>query len=548
MVKYEINEKLNGIEIWFSPRPENEVLETLKGAGFRWHRMKKLWYAKQTPERLELAKSLSEGGKTVAIKTKNKENKLVSLWNRCKTDDISRERNMEIGGRYCDTKAIAAETRKHIKERFPEIKFSCRIGSGGWASANEVNFYFKQSPYEKDSVYFEAIRDYVKAWLWSFNYDNSDLMTDYFDRGFYEEISTWDYEVVEPTEAQLQDMADFDKEMEKAEEEKRAEEERKYQEYLKEQEEQKKLWEERERIAKAKAEEINDNVEVKDLDEKYVLEGEMLCGIGKECSLAEVREEGRRNSKKETVLIKREIHFSDERIYDNFCEMFLYDWEFLAGFGGTGTFDERVTDENIQLLTTSQRSDVKWILWDCVAVFLNGELKLVIDPEGYSYARYVNEVVGELTRTTIEDEEKEGKDKPEFHFPEPVAEQAEGLEVGKTYSMIKLNPWTLMSERTDFKLEGKELTSYAQYKNSLRLRFTIKGKRNLQECFIHDGSETIIIPGEAPSAPADIAKRIINENMYEDLTSGMNAKTFLVNMVRFYEAQDIKPVINTLQY
>lgn len=222
MTRFEINKELNGIEVIFESKPAQAVIDSLKSNGFRWHRVKKLWYAKNTKERLALVESIT-GTKRETEKENKEASPLPSLWNRCKTDSIPEH------CRTADTKTVAAETRKHIKERFPEIKFSCRIGPGGWAAANEVNFYFKSAPFEKDSIYFEAVRNYVKAWLWSFNYDNSDSMTDYFDRNFYENISTWDYEVSEPTEAQKADMEDFERQNEKAkeEEEKRREDQNK---------------------------------------------------------------------------------------------------------------------------------------------------------------------------------------------------------------------------------------------------------------------------------------------------------------------------------
>mgnify|MGYP004718904905 FL=1 len=54
-----INKEFNGIELTFEGKPAEEIREAMKAAGFRWHRMKKLWYAKQNPERMELAKKLS---------------------------------------------------------------------------------------------------------------------------------------------------------------------------------------------------------------------------------------------------------------------------------------------------------------------------------------------------------------------------------------------------------------------------------------------------------------------------------------------------------
>lgn len=54
-----INNELNGIELTFAEKPADAIREAMKEAGFRWHRLKKLWYAKNTPDRMALAKKLS---------------------------------------------------------------------------------------------------------------------------------------------------------------------------------------------------------------------------------------------------------------------------------------------------------------------------------------------------------------------------------------------------------------------------------------------------------------------------------------------------------
>lgn len=57
MLQITKNEEKNGIELKFDGKPEAEVLTALKQNGFRWHRAKKIWYAKETPERIKLAES-----------------------------------------------------------------------------------------------------------------------------------------------------------------------------------------------------------------------------------------------------------------------------------------------------------------------------------------------------------------------------------------------------------------------------------------------------------------------------------------------------------
>lgn len=54
-----INNQFNGIELTFAEKPSAAIRDEMKAAGFRWHGQKKLWYAKNTTERMTLAQKLS---------------------------------------------------------------------------------------------------------------------------------------------------------------------------------------------------------------------------------------------------------------------------------------------------------------------------------------------------------------------------------------------------------------------------------------------------------------------------------------------------------
>ena len=60
MATYAINEQFHGIEVSFDSKPAKAVLDALKSAGFRWHNVKRLWYAKQTDSRLQLVRSITD--------------------------------------------------------------------------------------------------------------------------------------------------------------------------------------------------------------------------------------------------------------------------------------------------------------------------------------------------------------------------------------------------------------------------------------------------------------------------------------------------------
>lgn len=56
---YTLNNEKNGVEIYFTEKPSEEVREQLKTLKSRWSRNKKCWYAKQSEETISLAKQLA---------------------------------------------------------------------------------------------------------------------------------------------------------------------------------------------------------------------------------------------------------------------------------------------------------------------------------------------------------------------------------------------------------------------------------------------------------------------------------------------------------
>jgi hypothetical protein len=52
------NNELNGIEITFTSKPNQSIIDQLKDTGYKWHNVKKLWYAKKNSESKMFAESL----------------------------------------------------------------------------------------------------------------------------------------------------------------------------------------------------------------------------------------------------------------------------------------------------------------------------------------------------------------------------------------------------------------------------------------------------------------------------------------------------------
>lgn len=61
-----INNQFNGIELSFAEVPAATIRNQMKEIGFRWHSVKKIWYAKNTEERMKLAEALA-GGQSKSI-------------------------------------------------------------------------------------------------------------------------------------------------------------------------------------------------------------------------------------------------------------------------------------------------------------------------------------------------------------------------------------------------------------------------------------------------------------------------------------------------
>lgn len=118
MASVVLNNEKNGIEIRFDGKPDASILESLKANGFRWSVKQKMWYAKQTDERMTFAGNLGNITETAEAKTKPE---IYDLWRMTRTDGIE---NNFAKYRIDDTKEIAARIRQHLRSRFPMCKWS----------------------------------------------------------------------------------------------------------------------------------------------------------------------------------------------------------------------------------------------------------------------------------------------------------------------------------------------------------------------------------------------------------------------------------------
>ena len=98
-MKVNLNKQLNGIELIFQEKPATEILTMLKENGFRWHRKKKLWYAKVTDERKAFVKELQKAN-TEIISVSNNVSETPTK-TKAKKQPVNKY-GVKVGDMFCD--------------------------------------------------------------------------------------------------------------------------------------------------------------------------------------------------------------------------------------------------------------------------------------------------------------------------------------------------------------------------------------------------------------------------------------------------------------
>lgn len=379
----------------------------------------------------------------------------------------------------------------------------------------------------------------------SYNWDNSDPMSDYYDVGFYLDIDIKKPDGFIPREY----MTDEEREqMEKDFEADRKAEAERLEAWKREQEESRKAEAIRAEQEKRDRAEIAAAISVVDLPEEsrfYVLG--LLGGIGKENSLAELKECADRP---QDAHITRTVTFRNASALKKFENMLLYDFDFIGGKGGTGTNDPRVTNDNFCRLTTEQRDSIKFYATDCIAVYMGGALQFVINPDGYNYSRYVYIPTAESVELSPEESAaktaaEESASLPPFYFPAPVTEQAAGLPVGEVITIYQADGWTMQNHATAGKLLSATPGNYAQYSGVF---LEIQTGKKSARIFCRDGKETVIFSGLPYRLPDAVKYSSIKEGstgarlcQYRDQADEMR------QIIRFYSDMGRIPILDTVQ-
>ncbi|WP_253852463.1 LPD29 domain-containing protein [Bacillus amyloliquefaciens] len=324
----------------------------------------------------------------VAIKiSKKAKNIKVSLWDAAQWSELEVNKEQAV-------KEMAKEIRKHLKQRFPQCKFSVTTG-GNYLHSN-IKIKIKSSPYEKGSVYLTAIYDYCSSLLnnYRYCYSPADPYTDCAGSyNFFGYVSLdWEYTVTEQTEEIKEDMVRFDSKMKKFEEDEKERKEKEFQEYLKEQEIKNAEYKRQKQEEKKQVENIYSNIVVNQLneDQEYFVADAQFANLNKNCTLDQYRDEVAKGDYRfKNVKITKEVHFNTEEGLRNFSNMLLNDFDFFAETGGSFTEDNRISSMiDYYNMDDLEKSTVKWNLYG-VGVYYDGKLQFIVDAQGHSYARYV---------------------------------------------------------------------------------------------------------------------------------------------------------------
>lgn len=593
-VKKVINEALDGVELYFAEMPTEETRTTLKANGFRWNKSKRCWYAKRKPETLAIVDGIATGAPVSAptvkaAKTPERIN-LDNLQNlpclygsdltKAIREDLKKRGVKGVTVRKSHSAVVITVSAtaddiasvEEMKTRYNESAFGCDAERGFYNGTRWVYNYSDLSEEEKATEYHnnimyrltkvnsfsiyhqdrtnhpelttafynKCVAIYKIANQW--NYDNSDIMTDYFDRGYYLDIDIKTPSDFVPREKMTEEeKTAYNKEIaEQIEANRRA-----FEEYQKRQEEEKKAREAYEAKRKADRNIIINNSVVVDLPEAdRIYINNLVGGIGKECNMSELEETISTNPTTGEALISRKVIFKTSAAYEAFTNYLLDDFGFFDGFGGMASDDIRLegVENAFYRLNEEQRETVKLYMNNCVAVYLMDTLKLVIDPEGYSYARYTYKPTEEsrILKASEETERQkaESEQKAPFYFPEPVEVQTNNINVGDNITIYQCDGWNLVS------IYGGAGTvtevkpgSYAQYKG---VWLSLLKDRKMYKAFIRDNKKCLIYKGIRPRLPETLTHRRITDTMSELL----NADELLTAVLSYYPD---KPIVDTIQ-
>ena len=145
MNTYALNNELNGIEVYFSTKPDQSIIDVLKENKWRWNRAKKCWYTKQSENSLNLAKEIA----TTEIEPQAAQPKTKTItYHKNVSDYISIEEYEKALREYYNPKRYDRNTPE---ERESFIKYNLET------TYNSDNEYRNISKYIRQSIIWKSL-------------------------------------------------------------------------------------------------------------------------------------------------------------------------------------------------------------------------------------------------------------------------------------------------------------------------------------------------------------------------------------------------------
>lgn len=382
----ETNKQYNSKEIYFQSKPGESVREALKSLKFRWNSKKSCWYGFADIEQINAALN-GEAAKNQKEENTKEKAVIFDLYDLTRTNNIPDNYTIY---KLHDNKEIAAIIRKHLRSRFPFCKWSIK------SDHLSISVKLKAAPFDIESKENAALIHYAFKFADSYNYNNSDAYSDYFDVNFYGVYESNILDRYEYTKTEYTDAAKISALFAKKTAEAKAEAEKKALEEAKKAEAEAKktaeLYAKIEKSRKKNLKIIENNHIVKDVD--FFALDVIAPHLNKNDSIKEINElisnpvNNPDSFYRENCKVSKAVYFT-EKIYNLFANQLLDDYSFLANMGGTSTDDFRCGSfYDYQMLSDKEKTTVEMYCSNCVAIYADSELKLIIDPQGFSYARY----------------------------------------------------------------------------------------------------------------------------------------------------------------
>ena len=197
---YALNEEHNGIEITFSEKPGDIIRDEPKKNGFKWHNVKKVWYARNNAERLELAERLASREERI-----NEEKKTMKAAAEHKLETVkSNAENAPFvipSAKFVDGSGLYdgweggnhkewhndKELKTHLLSDFKRagIAATVRFNRAGYLTSITVTIKITPDEIKSFDEWAKDNFDHVIAGRWNYYKDESGKIRDIYGERFY---------------------------------------------------------------------------------------------------------------------------------------------------------------------------------------------------------------------------------------------------------------------------------------------------------------------------------------------------------------------------